>query len=113
MIRNVTTEPVLSVSDLRRDFQGVQALRGVSLSVEAGEIHALLGPNGAGKTTLLRILTGLVEPTSGSVQVADVDPSDRKALRAIGFVPASDRSFYMRISARENLCFFGRLHGFS
>src|SRR3984893_1506086 len=114
MTRTRTTEPVLSVSDLRRDFGGVQALRGVSLSVEAGKIHALLGPNGAGKTTLLRILTGLVDPTSGAVQVADVDPSDRKALqRAIGFVPASDRSFYMRLSARENLRFFGRLHGFS
>jgi ABC-2 type transport system ATP-binding protein len=107
-------EPVFSVSDIRRDFRGVHALRGVSLSAKAGEIHALLGPNGAGKTTLLRILTGLVDPTSGSVQVADVDPTDRKALqRAVGFVPASDRSFYMRLSARENLSFFGRLHGFS
>ena len=114
MTRTGTTEPVLSVSDLRRDFRGVHALRGVSLSVEAGEIHALLGPNGAGKTTLLRILIGLVDPTSGTARIGGIDPSDRQALqRAVGFVPASDRSFYMRISARENLRFFGRLHGFS
>jgi ABC-2 type transport system ATP-binding protein len=114
MTRTGATHPVLSVSDLRRDFRGVQALRGVSLSVEAGEIHALLGPNGAGKTTLLRVLTGIVTPTSGTVQVADVDSTDRRAVqRAIGFVPASDRSFYLRISARENLRFFGRLYGLS
>src|SRR5579884_2200094 len=107
-----TTAPVLSVSNLHRDFRGVRALRGVSLDVGAGEIRALLGPNGAGKTTLLRVLTGIIEPTSGTFRVADVDASDARALhRAIGFVPANDRSFYLRISARENLRFFGRLHG--
>jgi ABC-2 type transport system ATP-binding protein len=109
-----TDEPLVSVSDLHRDFRGVQALRGVSLSVDAGEIHALLGPNGAGKTTLLRVLTGLLVPSAGTVRVAHTDVSDREALqRAVGFVPASDRSFYLRISARENLRFFGRLYGLS
>jgi len=107
-------QPVLVVSDLRRNFRTVRALRGVSLNVAGGEIHALLGPNGAGKTTLLRVLTGIIAPSSGSVEVAGIDPSDRRALqRSIGFVPANDRSFYMRISARENLRFFGRLHGLS
>ena len=106
-------EPVIDVSELRRDFDGVHALNGVSLQVAAGEIHALLGPNGAGKTTLLRVLTGMVAPTSGTASVAGIDPADRRRLqRAVGFVPASDRSFYLRISARENLIFFGRLYGF-
>jgi ABC-2 type transport system ATP-binding protein len=109
-----TTEPVIDVVDLRRDFTGVNALNGVSLAVGAGEIHALLGPNGAGKTTLLRVLTGMIAPTSGTVTIAGFDPSERRQLQsAIGFVPASDRSLYLRISARENLLFFGRLHGLS
>lgn len=106
-------ELVIDVSGVYRDFEDVHALQGVSLQVAAGEIHALLGPNGAGKTTLLRILTGLVSPTEGSVSVAGIDPADRRQLqRAIGFVPASDRSMYLRLSARENLVFFARLCGY-
>ena len=80
------------------------ALAGVDLTARAGEIHALLGPNGAGKTTLLRVLTGLVDPSEGSVRVLGADA--RAAARArgrVGLVPAGDRSFYLRISGTENL----------
>jgi ABC-2 type transport system ATP-binding protein len=76
-------------------------LDGVDLLVRPGEIHAVLGPNGAGKTTLIRVLSGLVEPSQGSLTTAGT----------VGLVPSGDRSFYMRISALENLIFFGRLHG--
>lgn len=114
MLPNANTEIVIDAADVRRHFDSVQALRGVSLQVAAGEIHALLGPNGAGKTTLLRILNGLVAPTEGTVTVAGIDPEDRMRLQsAIGFVPASDRSMYLRLSGRENLIFFGRLYGYS
>jgi ABC-2 type transport system ATP-binding protein len=104
--------PALEVDDLRRRFGAVDALRGVSLEVEAGEIHALLGPNGAGKTTLMRVLCGLVDPGSGSAYVRDRRAGrSRELRRLIGLVPSGDRSFYLRLSGLENLVFFGRMHG--
>jgi ABC-2 type transport system ATP-binding protein len=98
-----------------RTFGEKVALSDVSLSVDAGEIHALLGPNGAGKTTLVRILTGLLAATSGDVRVAGVEPtrSTRPPRERIGFVPSGDRTLYLRLSGFENLFFFGRLHGLS
>ena len=98
---------------MSRRFDDVQALRGVSVRVERGEIHALLGPNGAGKTTLLRILSGLVEAEEGEVEVLGVPWNDppRDAKRLFGLVPSGDRSFYLRLSGLENLIFFGRLYG--
>ena len=104
--------PAVEVDDLRRHYGAVEALRGVSLEVDAGEIHALLGPNGAGKTTLMRILSGLVEPTSGSAYVLDRRVGRARELRElIGLVPSGDRSFYLRLSGFENLVFFARMHG--
>ena len=104
--------PAIEAIDLCRAFGAVEALRGVSLAVEAGETHALLGPNGAGKTTLMRILSGLVEPTAGSAYLLDQSVGRSRALRsALGLVPSGDRSFYLRISGFENLVFFARLHG--
>ena len=106
--------PALDVVDVHRRFLDVEALRGVTLEVWPGEIHALLGPNGAGKTTLLRILVGLLVPDSGDVGVLG-QPLDvmttRAFRRSFGFVPSGDRSFYLRVSGLENLVFFGRLYG--
>ena len=73
----------------------------VDLAIAPGEIRALLGPNGAGKTTLSRVLSGLMRPQDGTVFTNG----------RVGLVPSGDRSFYMRISALENLIFFARLHG--
>lgn len=95
-------------------FGAATVLDRVSFSVDHGQVHALLGPNGAGKTTLLRVLSGLVEPTEGHVEVAGAVGSQRmkREVRArLGFVPSGSRTFYMRLSGRENLVFFGRLHG--
>src|SRR4051812_23575553 len=80
--------PAVEVYDLCRRFGTVEALRGVSFEVEAGEIHGLLGPNGAGKTTLMRILSGLVEPSAGSAYILD-RPAGRSRER-IGLVPSGD-----------------------
>jgi ABC-2 type transport system ATP-binding protein len=104
--------PAVEVDDLHRRFDSVEALRGVSLEVEAGEVHGILGPNGAGKTTLMRILCGVVDPSSGSAYVLDRKAGRSRGLREqIGFVPSGDRSFYLRLSGLENLVFFARMHG--
>jgi ABC-2 type transport system ATP-binding protein len=104
--------PAIEVDDLHRRFGTVEALRGASLDVEAGEIHGLLGPNGAGKTSVMRILCGLAEPTSGSAYVLDRRAGRARELQElIGFVPSGDRSFYLRLSGLENLVFFARMHG--
>jgi ABC-type multidrug transport system ATPase subunit len=105
--------PIVEADGVSRSFAGNQALAGVSLRVESGEICGLIGPNGAGKTTLLRILTGLLDPTSGSVRILGQEPTRAaRALRQrIGLVPSGDRSFYLRISGLENLVFFARMHG--
>ncbi|MDQ2101850.1 ABC transporter ATP-binding protein [Azospirillum isscasi] len=63
----------LSVEDLQRSFGGVQAVRGVSFTLEAGEILALIGPNGAGKTTCFNLLNGQLRPDAGTVRLDGVD----------------------------------------
>ncbi len=92
----------MSVRGVARRFGSKTALRGVDLVVGPGEIHALLGPNGAGKTTLTRIICGLVDPDAGTVHRSGI----------VGLVPSGDRTFYLRLSGRENLMFFARLNGF-
>ncbi len=91
----------------------VTALRNVSLEASQGEIFGLLGPNGAGKTTLLKILACLVLPTDGRAVVngSDVAKDGRAVKRSIGFVTSDERSFYWRLTGRENLHFFARLYG--
>lgn len=93
----------------------VRALVDVTFDVDAGEIVGLLGPNGAGKTTLLRILGGTVLPDAGSARLAgyDVCRQERGARAACGFLLPEERSWYFRLSGRQNLEFFARLHGFA
>ncbi|KQS79258.1 multidrug ABC transporter ATP-binding protein [Rhizobium sp. Leaf384] len=82
--------PIVTVSNLVKTYgSGFQALKGVSLEIEEGEILALLGPNGAGKTTLISIICGIVNPSSGSVHVNGHDVvKDFRATRSIiGLVP--------------------------
>jgi ABC-2 type transport system ATP-binding protein len=82
--------PALQVTDLRKTYDnGVEALKGVSLNVQPGDFFALLGPNGAGKSTLIGVVSSLVNSTSGTVKVFDVDiKTDRSAaMRLIGLVP--------------------------
>ena len=82
--------PIISVEKLSKTYDsGFQALRGVDLTIEPGEIFALLGPNGAGKTTLIGIICGIVTPTAGRVRVAgfDIQRDYRETRRRIGLVP--------------------------
>ncbi|MGN6481544.1 ATP-binding cassette domain-containing protein [Luteibacter sp.] len=84
------TTPALHVKDLRKTYgNGVEALKGISLTVEPGDFFALLGPNGAGKSTLIGILSSLVNASSGDAEVFGVSIHKRRsdAMRLIGLVP--------------------------
>lgn len=103
-------ERVIEVSDLRRDFGGVPAIDGISLSVGPGEVVGLLGHNGAGKTTLVRLLAGLLSPTAGRIRVGGLDPlTDGVTVRrSLGVLPTV--SFVDgRLTARRNLEFAAEL----
>ncbi|MBN1420197.1 MAG: ABC transporter ATP-binding protein [Planctomycetes bacterium] len=99
---------------VRRDAERrVRALVDVSLACPEGRVTCLLGPNGAGKTTLLKILSGLILPDAGRAEILGV-PLDREgdSIKArIGFVTPNDRTFYWRLTGRQNLAFFAALYG--
>jgi ABC-2 type transport system ATP-binding protein len=93
----------------------VRALTDVSMVCRPGEVVGLVGPNGAGKTTLLKIMSTLLEPTSGSVTVAGYDTSTHAhdVRRVLGLVLSDDRALYWRMTGRQNLEFFGMMQGLS
>lgn len=103
---------MISVQDLSKEFNGVQALEGITLCVERGETFGLIGPNGAGKTTLIRILTGQIAPSRGEIRLEGepVDPREPRYRLRVGLVP-QEASFYGRLTARENLTMLGFLYG--
>jgi ABC-2 type transport system ATP-binding protein len=106
--------PVLQCSNLVRRFGDLTAVNDVSLTVQPGETYGLLGPNGAGKTTTISMISGLLEATSGSVEVLGerITPSATRGKSALGLVP-QDIALYPDLSAADNLGFFGRLQGLS
>lgn len=103
---------ILEVKDLTKNFSGFLAVKGVSFSVEKGEVFGFLGPNGAGKTTTINMLTGLVRPTSGSVQTAGVDgiANIKKVQGIIGIVP-DESNLYEEMNGFDNLVFCASLYG--
>jgi len=105
-------DPVAVVRGLVHRFGAQRALDGLELEVRAGECLGLLGPNGAGKTTTIRILSTATRHEAGEVLVLGLDPRrDAASIRArIGVVP-QEVALYAGLSARENLAFFGRIHG--
>ena len=90
-----------------------EILHGISFTVKRGELFGLLGPNGAGKTTLLKLLCTLTSPDSGTITIDGIDAAKHPIAvkRRIGLCSSEERSFYFRLTARENLEFFGALAG--
>jgi heme exporter protein B len=103
--------PVITVTNVVKQFGRFAALRGVSAEFAAGRMYAILGDNGAGKTTLLRGLAGLSKPTRGSISM--LGSSDlREVCREIGYM-AHPSLLYDEMSGMENLRYFARLYGIS
>lgn len=102
---------VLTASGVGKDYEGRPALKGLTFSLGAGRILGFLGPNGAGKTTAIRILTTIIEPTTGTFTVAGISSENPQAIRQrIGVLPES-LGFPKRNTALEYLTYFGQHYG--
>ena len=103
---------MIQVQQVRKSFGKIQALKDVSFTAADGEISGLLGPNGAGKTTTLRILYTVLRPDQGSAAIDGYDTVQQKleAQKRVGALPDS-HGLYPRLTARENIRYYGRLHG--
>ena len=103
--------PAIEVTDLRKSYGPVEAVRGLSFYVERGEVFGLLGPNGAGKTTTVEILEGYRKRSSGEVRVLGRDPQerDRDLQQRVGIVLQSC-GFYPRVTVREAVEHFGKAY---
>jgi ABC-2 type transport system ATP-binding protein len=101
----------IEVNDLRKSYGDVEAVRGVSFSVERGEVFGLLGPNGAGKTTTVEILEGYRRRSGGHVRVLGQDPEerDRRLQEKVGIVLQSC-GFYPRATVREAVEHFAKAY---
>ncbi len=99
---------MIQVRELRKTFDTVTAVDGISFEVNPGEIFGLLGPNGAGKTTTISCCSGLLTPSSGSVRICggDLRKDGRAILRGVGVVP-QELALYRELSATENLFYWG------
>jgi sodium transport system ATP-binding protein len=109
---------MIIVNDLHKSFKAkpgaVHAVQGVSFTAHDGEITGLLGPNGAGKTTSLRMLYTLMTPDKGSISIDgfSTETQSYEVRTRLGVLPDA-RGVYKRLTARENIAYFGRLHGMS
>ena len=105
-------EPVIVIDQLVKSYCKVQAVRGISINVERGEIFGFLGPNGAGKTTTLRCMLDLIRPTSGSIRVLGMDAQrELHALhQRIGYLPGDVR-LPGQMTGKQIIDYFSRLQG--
>lgn len=98
---------------LHKRYGDLHAVRGIDLTIGAGDSLALLGPNGAGKTTTLHMLVGVIRPDEGTIRIDDQPDPTRPEVRAgIGVAP-QELSVYPELTAAENLRLFARLYGLS
>ena len=105
---------MLTVSNLRKDFGSFQAVKGVSFSVEKGEVLGFLGPNGAGKSTTMRMITGFIPPTAGTATICghDIATDPVAAKRCIGYLPENAPSYHT-MTVTDFLTFIGKVRGYA
>ncbi len=107
---DLAPDRAVDVRELRKRFDSVVALDGVTLRVPAGEVYGLLGPNGSGKTTLIRSLVGLIKPDSGEISVLGSRAGATAALGEIGYMTQA-AALYEDLTAEENVRFFAAIEG--
>ncbi len=105
----------IEIAGLCKQFSGkrmtkVDALKGLTLTITAGEVFGFLGPNGAGKSTTIKLVMGLLRPTSGTAMIMGVDVSQAKSRQKVGFLPENP-AFYDYLSAEEYIAFVGSQFG--
>jgi len=104
------TPGLLSARGVGRDYDGYMALGSFSVAIGSGEMVALIGPNGAGKTTFLTIAAGLLDATSGKLEIAGAPAGSLPARAAVSYLPDSP-VFYDDLSLEEHLEYVAALHG--
>jgi ABC-2 type transport system ATP-binding protein len=111
-IRAMSVEFAVRTQGLTRDFGDFRAVNGIDLAVPTGSLYGFLGPNGAGKSTTIKCLTGLLRPTSGTMNILGMDPIAEPVAvkRRIGVVP-EDLALFDRLTAEETLTFIAQVHG--
>ena len=104
---------MLQIENLTKYYGDYQALKGINLTVEPGEVFCLLGQNGAGKSTTINLALGFLSPSSGQVLVngVEVKPGDDRTRRMMAYIPEVVM-LYGKLTAIENLDYFSRLAGF-
>ena len=101
----------MNIKSISKDFskstflkkESIKVLRDISFNLEEGDIFGITGPNGAGKTTLFKIILDLIEPSSGKIDL------DKRGSKYLAYINTNSRSFFWRLSARDNLIFHGKL----
>ena len=108
-VKKIETNHAICIQNLTRDFESVRALDNLSLEIPPGIIFGFLGPNGAGKTTTIRLLLGLLEPTSGRVQVLGFNPQTQAdQIRTHTGALLEHTGIYEQMSVEDNLEFYAR-----
>ena len=107
-----SAQPVLEAVDVVKSYGKVRALRGVSLSAQAGEVLGVIGPNGAGKTTLMTLIAGLTEPDHGSLTIGGMDlrRNQQRCRAQLGYAP-QELGIYPSLSVHRNLTTMAELYG--
>lgn len=97
---------------IKPKFKEIQAVKDISFKVEEGEIIAFIGPNGAGKSTTIKMLTGILYPDSGNIEVLGIDPSRKRKKLAyeIGTVFGQKEQLWMHLTPYDNFKFFGSIY---
>ena len=105
---------MLTVSNLRKDFGSLQAVKDVSFTVEKGEVLGFLGPNGAGKSTTMRMITGFIPPTSGTATICghDIITAPVAAKRCMGYLPENAPSYHT-MTVTDFLTFIAKVRGYA